>query len=298
MKKLFILLSLVFIAKISFAEQVISTEYEFYDRKENDYSSIKMTYSLRMGANMASLKYSTYLGEDDDMRLQEASLAYFHFGDKHLFGGFAGSSSDKPFNTANLMNAVALYGYSVYSKVLEEREVTLPDGRKFPFYRKSRLYLGIAVASQPVFLNTYFFPLVSYSYMGKNFHLRLGVPSNGITFTPSEMHKIDIDISLSDNYKITYAFAPTEADTATLFYGKEIEGYVLSEYDDRDKTLWYQKEWIRLSYEHIFFDFLGVEASTGYMLSGNYYLGDYFRKKGNMKLPNQYLFGVKLSAYF
>jgi hypothetical protein len=299
MKKILTALSfLMLFTGISSAKQQVSTEYGFYDREENDYHSVGMSYSLRLGGHTAALKYSTYLGEDEELRFQRASIAYFNFGDKHLFGGFAGSASDKPFNTVNVLNAAVLYGYSVHSKVLGSKEYTLPDGRKISVDRKSNLYIGIALASQPVFLNTYFFPLVSYFYMGENFQLRLGVPGNGFSYIPSDAHKIDIEFNLTSNYKLAYEFTPTQTDKLTFFYGRETEGYVLSEYDDRDMTMWYQKDWLRLSYERIFFDFLSVEATAGYMHNGNYYRGESFHSRSYMKLPKEYLYGIKVSADF
>jgi hypothetical protein len=299
MKKLYISLFLfLFSVEVSFAEQNIKKIYNYYDREENDYSTVGMEYNLRAGAQMGSLRYSKYLAKADGVRLQEASLAYFYFGDKHFFGGFAGSSSDKPFNTLNLFNAAVIYGRSVYSKVLGSVEYTRPDGTKLTVDRKSNLYIGAAAASQPLFLDSYFFPVVSYFYAGENFHLRLGVPNNSITINPAKKHKIDIGLNLDANYRIAYEFSPTDADKLILFYGKEMDGYVLSRYNDRDNTLWYQREWIRFSYEHIFSSLIGVETTVGYMLSGNYYLGESFRSKSNMRLPSQYQFGVNLAVYF
>jgi hypothetical protein len=294
-----LLVVISFFAGTSFAEQKIDIEYGFHDRDENDYHSTEFSYSLRLGTHMASLTYSAYLsGNKDDPTLQDASFAYFNFGQQHLFGVFASSASDKPFNTLNVLNAIALYGYNVYSNVLGTMEYELPDGRKIPIERKSNLYLGVAVASQPVFLDTYFFPLISYSYTGENFILRLGVPFNSIIFTPREKHTIELSLGLSDNYKINYEFAPTKDDTISVYYGRDLEGYVLSEYDNRDLTLWFHKEWIRLSYEHIFFDFLGVEAQAGYMTGGYYYLGESFHKKSGNRLPKEFLYGTNLSVEF
>jgi hypothetical protein len=294
-----LLIVITFFAVTAFAEQKIELGYDFHNRDKNDYHSTEFSYSLILGTNIASLSYSAYLSENkDDLTLQDASLMYLNFGKQHLFGFFAGSASDKPFNTINVLNAIALYGYNVYSEVLGTMEYELPDGRKVPIDRESNLYLGVAVASQPIFLDTYFFPLLSYSYTGENFVLRLGVPFNSITFIPHQKHTIEITLSLDNNYKINYEFTPTEDDTISVYYGRELEGYVLSEYDDRDLTLWYHKEWIRLSYEHIFFDFLGVEARLGYMTGGNYYLGESFKRKSGNTLPKEFLYGINLSAKF
>jgi hypothetical protein len=294
-----LLVVMAFFAGTSFAGQKVDIGYGFHDRNENDYHSTEFSYSLILGTQVASLSYSSYLSENkDELTLQDASLVYFNFGRQHLFGFFVNSSSDKPFNTVNVLNAAALYGYNVYSKVLGTVEYELPDGRKIPIDRTSDLYLGIAAASQPLFLGTYFFPLFSYSYTGEHFILRLGVPFNSVTFIPVKKHTIELSLSLDNNYKINYEFTPTDDDTLSLYYGRELEGYVLSEYDNRDLTLWYHKEWIRLSYEHVFFDFLGVEAQVGYMTGGNYYLGDSFHRKSGNTLPKEILYGINLSAEF
>jgi hypothetical protein len=218
-------------------------------------------------------------------------------GSSNMAGFFVGSSSDKLFNTLKLTNAMAFYGRNVYSNILGTRDITLPDGKTFTLERRSALYVGVGVASQPALYGSYFLPLASYFYEGEIFTLNLGVPLNRLAIAVHPQHRLEIELGLDVNFGFNYIYEPTEDDTLSLQYYVDELVYILSEENEREYGLRYQKHWIMGKYSHRF-QFLEAKFGIGYMPLGYHSTGKSLKTSPSGRLPKEMLYSVSLKAFF